>query len=134
MQTNKLKLGYWGSIRGRGATVVLLLQYLGVDYEKIDYDIEGDRQGWLDDIVNLGLPFANLPYIIDGDFKLCETKAIIRYLAEKYNPDLLGKDVQQRALVEMISCVVFEFRDKTTVPRYNAEYEEKALIEVLAVI
>ena len=39
-----------------------------------------------------GLDFPNLPYIIDGEFKLCESMAIYMYLAHKYSKSLLGKD------------------------------------------
>lgn len=41
---------------------------------------------------NLGLDFPNLPYFIDGDYKITETLAIHAYIAEKWNPELLGKD------------------------------------------
>jgi glutathione S-transferase len=40
----------------------------------------------------LGLIFPNLPYVIDGDFKLTESKAIHLYIIKKSGKtDLLGK-------------------------------------------
>ncbi|RZC56811.1 hypothetical protein C5167_015670 [Papaver somniferum] len=48
-------------------------------------------------------PFGVVPAIQDGDFVLYESRAIIRYYADKYReqgPDLLGKTVEERAVVE----------------------------------
>lgn len=35
------------------------------------------------DKVALGLEFANLPYLIDGDFRLTESNAIARYIIKR---------------------------------------------------
>ncbi|MCL7038592.1 hypothetical protein MKW94_001311, partial [Papaver nudicaule] len=48
-------------------------------------------------------PFGVVPAIQDGDFILYESRAIIRYYAEKYKeqgPDLLGKTIEERGVVE----------------------------------
>ncbi|KAJ7965047.1 Glutathione S-transferase [Quillaja saponaria] len=48
-------------------------------------------------------PFGVLPLIQDGDYTLSESRAIIRYYAEKYKSqgtDLLGKTIEERGLVE----------------------------------
>ncbi|KAG4377423.1 hypothetical protein AAZX31_18G106000 [Glycine max] len=48
-------------------------------------------------------PFGLLPVIQDGDYTLYESRAIIRYYAEKYKDqgtDLLGKTIEERGLVE----------------------------------
>ncbi|XP_061371468.1 glutathione S-transferase F9-like [Gastrolobium bilobum] len=48
-------------------------------------------------------PFGALPVIQDGDYTLYESRAIIRYYAEKYKSqgtDLLGKTIEERGLVE----------------------------------
>ncbi|KAF7815694.1 glutathione S-transferase F10-like [Senna tora] len=48
-------------------------------------------------------PFGVLPVIQDGDYTLYESRAIIRYYAEKYKSqgtDLLGKTIEDRGLVE----------------------------------
>ena len=41
--------------------------------------------------------WANLPYIIDGDYKLSETYAIHNYIAQKYMPELIGTTPQEKA-------------------------------------
>ncbi|CAM8899828.1 unnamed protein product [Rhodiola kirilowii] len=48
-------------------------------------------------------PFEQIPAIEDGDFKLYESRAIIRYYAAKYadkGPNLLGNTAEEIALVD----------------------------------
>ncbi|ESW18227.1 hypothetical protein PHAVU_006G023400 [Phaseolus vulgaris] len=48
-------------------------------------------------------PFGLFPVVQDGDYVLYESRAILRYFAEKYKnqgTDLLGKTVEDRGLVE----------------------------------
>ncbi|KAJ8631271.1 hypothetical protein MRB53_024594 [Persea americana] len=48
-------------------------------------------------------PFGVVPVIQDGDLTLFESRAILRYYAEKYasqGADLLGKNLEERAVVE----------------------------------
>ncbi|KAL0361678.1 UNVERIFIED_CONTAM: Glutathione S-transferase F9, partial [Sesamum radiatum] len=48
-------------------------------------------------------PFGVLPVIQDGDYTLYESRAIIRYYAEKYKSqgtELLGRTMEERGLVE----------------------------------
>jgi glutathione S-transferase len=55
---------------------------------------EAPPKGWFDVKYNLGMEFPNLPYLFDGDLKISETLAIIRYLANKYDKSLLGYSVE----------------------------------------
>ncbi|CAC5396271.1 Glutathione S-transferase Mu 1,Glutathione S-transferase Mu 5,Glutathione S-transferase Mu 2,Glutathione S-transferase [Mytilus coruscus] len=80
------------------------------------------KESWLSVKHTLGLPFPDLPYYIDGEVKLTQSNAILRYIARKY--DLLGRTTQ-----EVIDCdVMFEnavdFRNATTAVTYNPNYEK----------
>ena len=82
-------LCYW-DLRGRGEPSRLLLRYAGANWEdkrrvfnKKDFmQAVGD---WKAEKFNLGLDFPNLPYLIDGDVKITQSIAVIRYLGRKYN-------------------------------------------------
>ncbi|XP_012074702.1 glutathione S-transferase F11 isoform X2 [Jatropha curcas] len=48
-------------------------------------------------------PFGQVPVVEDGDFRLFESRAILRYYAAKYadrGPNLLGKTLEDKALVD----------------------------------
>ncbi|KAF9588921.1 hypothetical protein IFM89_017600 [Coptis chinensis] len=73
----------------------------GIDYEIVHVDT---LNGANKDPKFLKLqPFGVVPVIEDGDFTLYESRAILRYYAEKYKSEgteLLGKTVEERGLVE----------------------------------
>lgn len=77
---NKITLGYWG-IRGLGQVPRLLLAYTGAIWEDVKYT--APEQWFGGDKDSLGLEFPNLPYIIDGDFKLTESRAVIYYIVKR---------------------------------------------------
>jgi glutathione S-transferase len=85
------ELGFTRSIRARW-----MLQELGVDFEAISVNLfagEAQRPEFLQ--LN---PAAKLPVLVDGDFVLTESAAIVLYLAEKYGK-FLPTDVRGRAEV-----------------------------------
>ncbi|XP_020092713.1 glutathione S-transferase F12 isoform X2 [Ananas comosus] len=48
-------------------------------------------------------PFGQVPYIVDGDFELFESRAIVRYYGAKYvgkGPNLLGRTLEEKARVD----------------------------------
>ncbi len=53
------------------------------------------------DLSNL-IHFPNLPYISYHDLKLTESKAILYYLADKFDPSLLGSTPEDRARVNQL--------------------------------
>ena len=54
---------------------------------------------------HLGFDFPNLPYLIDGDFKLTESKSIMKYFCRKHLPALLGTNPAEVATADMVSRV-----------------------------
>ena len=97
-------VGYW-NIRGRAQVIRLLFSYIGQDFESKVYKAPEDWFGG--DRTKIGLDFTNLPYLIDGNFKLTETNAILRYIANSYgHNEVLGKNVKDSAMVDQIIGVL----------------------------
>lgn len=95
--------GYW-NCRGICEGIYYLFAYTKTDYEKVEY-VTGDgpeynKDCWLSVKETLGLSFPNLPYYIDGDLKLTQSLAIMRYIARKN--DLCGKTEDERTQCDMI--------------------------------
>ncbi|KAL5574313.1 hypothetical protein UlMin_023910 [Ulmus minor] len=73
----------------------------GVDFEIINIDLEAGEHKQPPFL--LRQPFGQVPVIEDGDFRLFESRAIVRYYANKYaeqGPNLLGSTAEERALVD----------------------------------
>ncbi|XP_075410178.1 glutathione S-transferase A2-like [Tenrec ecaudatus] len=84
--------------RGRMESTRWLLAAAGVEFEEKFIETAED----LDKLRNDGsLMFQQVPMVeIDG-LKLAQTRAILNYIASKYN--LYGKDIKERALIDMYS-------------------------------
>ncbi|XP_049750193.1 glutathione S-transferase A1-like isoform X1 [Elephas maximus indicus] len=82
--------------RGRMESIRWLLAAAGVEFEEKFIESPED----LKKLVNEGsLMFQQVPMVeIDG-MKLVQTRAILNYIATKYN--LYGKDIKERALIDM---------------------------------
>ena len=103
-----MELGYWG-IKGLGEPIRWLIGYLGLavnEYNPATPDEWfGQKKG------ALGLDFPNLPYLVDGDFKLTESNAIPFYLANKAGkPELFGKDWKEQVVHKEIEGVLADLR------------------------
>ena len=123
MDASRPTLGYW-AIRGLASQIRYEMVYLGVPYQEDIYE-QGDapeysRACWTDKKNTVGLQFPNLPYFADGENKMTETSAIMKYIANKWGPELLGKDSKQVGEVEMISVVVGDLKGATTMPCYTS--------------
>jgi len=105
-------LGYW-DMRGLASPIRYLLEYTKTPYEERRYKAEGpptwSRKDWTDEKETLGLDFPNLPYLIDGNVKLTQSCAILRYIARKH--DLCGKTDQERASVDMMEHEIYDFKE-----------------------
>lgn len=85
------EFGFTRSIRARWT-----LQELGVDFEAISVNLfAGEAQR--PEFLKLN-PAAKIPVLVDGDFVLTESAAIVLYLAEKYGK-FLPTDARGRAEV-----------------------------------
>ena len=111
----KLILGYW-KIRGLASNIRYQLVYQGIEFEEETYEQgdapEFDKSSWFKKKFLLGLSFPNLPYLKDDGVCLTETLAIHYYLADKYTPELLGKDPHTRSKVQMLAGVVENLKNK----------------------
>jgi glutathione S-transferase len=82
-------LKLYGGARSRASIVRWYLEEINVPYEFILLDLPAGEHRQPDYLkIN---PFGKVPAIVDGDFKLWESGAILLYLAEKYGkiPDSL---------------------------------------------
>ena len=103
---SKLVFGYWPIRAGpRGSINRHILHYAGVDFEETRHTADD----WAAFKTSGVLEFPNLPYIIDGDVKLSESKAVYTYLCDKFAPELLGKNATERARVFMLQSVIADF-------------------------
>ncbi|VDN98903.1 unnamed protein product [Rodentolepis nana] len=117
-------LGYW-DIRGLAEPIRLLLRHLGADFKDKIYII-GDGpvyppKEWLDEKFKLGLEFPNLPYYIDGDFKLTQSSAILEYIAEVHN--MVPSCVKQRAVLRMLFNAALDLRVNFFRMCYNPDFD-----------
>ena len=94
----KVIFGYWNMRGGsRGNTARYLLNYCGVDYTEKTYKVEETEWRQFKEANPNGIPFPNLPYIMDGATKVTESLAIQHYIAAKWKPELIGRTPQEKA-------------------------------------
>ncbi|KAK7079268.1 Glutathione S-transferase Mu 3 [Halocaridina rubra] len=105
-------LAYW-NIRGLAQPIRLLLEYTGTEFEDKYFECGPaptyDKSCWFDIKFDLGLDFPNLPYYVDGDVKITQSNAIMRYIARKH--DLCGKTEEEKVLVDMLENQAMDFRN-----------------------
>ena len=96
-----------------------------VDYELKDYDAKiladgtESKEEWTSVKASMPMDFPNLPYFIDGETKITESYAIMEYICAKWNPDLLGKDLEARGLVNMLAGIIGPLRLSFAMPCYG---------------
>ncbi|XP_039393633.1 glutathione S-transferase 2-like [Mauremys reevesii] len=122
----EITLGYW-DIRGLAHAIRLLLEYTGTPYEDKQYSPSGegpdyDRSQWTNEKEKLGLDFPNLPYLIDGQTKLTQSNAILRYIARKHK--MAGESEEEMQRVDMLENQVMDFRLAFARIVYNPDFEK----------
>lgn len=81
-----------------------------------------DRSAWLKEKTTLGLDFPNLPYYIDGDVKVTQSMAILRYLARKHG--LEGKTDAEKLRADMTEQQFADFRMNWVRLCYNPDFDK----------
>lgn len=116
-----LKLGYW-NIRGLAQPIRLLLEQSGASYEDIRYNYGPApgyaRDEWLNVKFTLGLDFPNCPYIIDGDVKLTQSIACLRYVGRKHG--IVPKTEVEQARVDLVEQQIVDWKSKQSDLFYGA--------------
>lgn len=95
-------LTLYGTKRSSAFRCHWLLHELGLEYETKSVDISGGENK-TEAFLKLN-PNGKVPVLVDDGFSVFESFAINQYLAEKYLPELAGKDLQERALVAQWNC------------------------------
>jgi len=129
VETVKPTLGYW-KIRGLAQQIRYMFALAKVEFTEDLYEVvatpEGgwDRSAWNDKKFTLGLDYPNLPYLFDGDYKLTETVAIMRYVAAKWAPEMLGTTPEEQANLVMMTEHVGQLKSSATGPCYTGGSRE----------
>ncbi|CAG7709987.1 unnamed protein product [Allacma fusca] len=113
-------LGYW-NFRGFAQDIRCLLHYLKIDFEDKRYP-PGPNFGddlWLAEKFEMGLDFPNVPYYIEGDVKLSESRAILKYLARAKDPKLIPGTALGQAKAEILEGVLVELHIKLVQSVYS---------------
>ena len=97
-------------------------------------DIKHTRDSWLAVKPNLGLDFPNLPYLIDGDVKMTECKAITLYICERWAPELLGATVEDKATAVMLQNVLSDYFIGTAGMSFTNESRDAAIDKAMETI
>ena len=88
-------LKLYGGDRSRASIVHWYLEELGVPYEFVKLDMQAGEHCQSEFLaIN---PMGKVPAIVDGDFQLWESGAILLYLAEKYGK--MPSSVEERAKI-----------------------------------
>lgn len=88
-------LKLYGGARSRASIVQWYLEELGVPYEFVLLDMQAGEHQQPDYLaIN---PIGKVPAIVDGDFKLWESGAIVLYLAQKYGN--LSSSLEEQAIL-----------------------------------
>lgn len=119
----------------------LLLAHAGVEYEDKRFKME-ERDAWMAEKYSLGLDFPNvydmkchswrmyllyadfcamqLPYYMDGDVKLSQTFAILKYLGRKHG--LAPKNEEEQRRVDLIEAEAMDMRANWSKTCYSPDF------------
>uniref|UniRef100_A0A803TZQ0 Glutathione S-transferase n=1 Tax=Anolis carolinensis TaxID=28377 RepID=A0A803TZQ0_ANOCA len=118
-------LGYW-DIRGLAHAIRLLLEYTETQFEDKQYSPgeapDFDKSQWTSVKEDLGLDFPNLPYLIDGERKITQSNAILRYLARKHK--MCGETEEEIIRMDILENQLMDFRMQLARICYSPDFEK----------
>ncbi|XP_070601213.1 glutathione S-transferase Mu 1-like isoform X1 [Erythrolamprus reginae] len=142
----EVTLGYW-NIRGLAHTIRLLLEYTKTPYKEKQYVLGGevgnnevksentskgikrlgfalnvDMTDWTSVKEKLGLDFPNLPYLIDGERKITQSNAILRYIARKHK--MCGETEEEIIMMDTLDNHLMDFRVSFAKLCYSPDFEK----------
>jgi glutathione S-transferase len=102
LNTTMLKL-YHMPLSANSSRVWIALIEKQLDYELVEMKLDGDQ---LDSEFTKISPFHHIPVLVDDNFNVIESLAILDYLEAKYpTPPLLPTDPKSLAIVRMVEMV-----------------------------
>lgn len=120
-----ITLAYW-DIRGLAQPIRMLLEHTGTEYKEKQYKCgpapDFDKSCWFEIKETLGFDFPNLPYMIDGDIKITQSNAILRYVGRKTGLD--GKTEEDKVRVDMMCDNAMDFRNGFVKLCYNPKFDD----------
>ena len=117
--------------------VEMCINLLGLEYEFVFVDLlKGEQR--TSDFLSI-TPFGKVPVLVDGNFKLSESNAIIKYLCKKSKSDLYPSDLEKQAEVDMwcdfisqhltVGAYVKVIFNKMVAPRIGVEPDQRSIKE-----
>ena len=109
----------------------MLLEHTGTKYE--DHRLsrgpppEYDRTSWTELRRTVGLDFPNLPFLIDGDLKITQSNAILRFIARRHG--LLGQTEEERVRVDILSEQLMDLRNGLARLCYNQNFVSTRILD-----
>ncbi|XP_061914238.1 glutathione S-transferase, alpha tandem duplicate 1 [Entelurus aequoreus] len=115
----RVKLHYFNG-RGKMESIRWLLTVAGVEFDEFFLT---NREQYLKLLSDGDLMFQQVPLVeIDG-MKLIQTKAILNYIAEKYN--LHGKDIKDRVMINMYSEGLIDLMEMIMILPFSSDVTSK---------
>ncbi|HLO48882.1 MAG TPA: glutathione S-transferase family protein [Kamptonema sp.] len=89
------------SFNSRRVWITLLEK--GIEFELVEVKLDGDQ--FKPEFLAIN-PFHHIPVLVDDDFNVVESLAILDYIDAKYpTPTMLPKDAKEKAIVRMVQMV-----------------------------
>lgn len=117
--------------------VEMCMNLLGLEYEFIFVDLPKGEQR-KSEFLSI-TPFGKVPVLVDGNFNLSESNAIIKYLCRKTKSDLYPSDLEKQAETDMwcdfiaqhltVGAYLKVMFNKIVAPRIGIEPDQRSIKE-----